>query len=109
VDVTAKFGWAWDRTLIYGKAGWGSENINSTATPTFAGFNDDRRTGGLVLGGGIEYAMAPNWSIGVEYLHVDVRSPDFAPSPFVAGVTRDIRGDDNIVRAFVNFKLAPPL
>jgi outer membrane immunogenic protein len=104
LEATAKFGWAWDRTLLYGKIGWGEENVSSTTSPTFAGYNDTHELGGLILGVGAEYAMSPNWTAGLEYLHVDLGGQRFAPTPLVSGVTRDISGSDNVVRVSLNYK-----
>jgi outer membrane immunogenic protein len=104
VEATAKLGWAWDRTLLYGKLGWGEENVSSSTSPAFGGYNDTHELGGLLWGAGVEYAMSPNWTAGLEYLHLNMGSQRFAPNPFVGGVTRDISGSDNIVRVSLNYK-----
>lgn len=104
LEVTGKFGWAWDRTLLYGKAGWGEERVKSTTSPVFPGYDDAHELGGLILGGGVEYAFWHNWSAGVEYIHLNMGSQTYAPTPFIAGVTRTISGNDNIVRAVLNYK-----
>lgn len=41
--------------------------------------NDDTRTG-YVIGGGVELALAPHWSVKVEYQHIDLGSERLAAS-----------------------------
>jgi outer membrane immunogenic protein len=103
-EVVGKVGWAIDRVLVYGKAGWGGESIKSTTTPTFPGYDETRFLDGFLVGGGVEYAFTPNWLIGVEYMHLNLSQDRFAATPFVAGVTRDIKGDDNMVRARLSYR-----
>ena len=70
--VAARFGFAVNRALIYGKAGggWvGQSNLTVTNLATGAsitGTNSGTRSG-LLLGVGIEYAITDNWTIKAEY------------------------------------------
>ena len=70
-DAAARAGVAIDRGLLYGKAGLAAgrfefEESNERITPFFFGHGSTTLTG-LLLGGGIEYALAPNWSVLLEY------------------------------------------
>jgi len=103
-EAAAKFGWAWDRALLYGKAGWGGEQIKSTVVPPFPGYDDSQLMSGLLLGAGLEYAVWQNWTVGVEYIHVNLASKGYGPSPFVLAVSRNISGNDNLVRAVLNYR-----
>jgi outer membrane immunogenic protein len=70
-SIAATAGYAVNNVLLYarGGGGWSSNNVYST----FAGGTNttslyEARWGAL-LGGGIEYGLTPNWTIGVEYNH----------------------------------------
>ncbi len=73
-DVAGRIGYAFDRTLIYGKFGgaWTQEKYNfnvlgGTATGTV-------NRSGWLAGVGIEYAFAGNWSAKLEYNYMDLGS-----------------------------------
>jgi Outer membrane protein beta-barrel domain/MOSC N-terminal beta barrel domain len=80
--------------LFYGKAGggWvGSDKftISNTATgASITGSNTNTNSGWLV-GAGIEWALAPNWSVKIEYDYLGLNSQTFtAPAGgFLAGDT----------------------
>jgi outer membrane immunogenic protein len=73
-------GYAWDRVLVYGTGGLAVANIryfDEVCFPTagLPGCNtassSSTRTG-WVVGGGIEWAFAANWSVKAEYLYADL-------------------------------------
>jgi outer membrane immunogenic protein len=75
-----RVGWAWDRLLLYGTGGIAFADVTNDYGESFcfaggcSGLNFDSRTRTLVgwtAGGGIEYAVIPNWLIGVEYRYTD--------------------------------------
>jgi opacity protein-like surface antigen len=70
-SITGRLGYAFDHTLLYGKAGiaWASSKYDVTGsiggTPfNFEGF--DTR-GGWTAGAGVEWAFSRNWSASLEY------------------------------------------
>ena len=92
--LAARVGVANNTWLFYGKAGggWvGSDKFTITNTATGAsitGSNTDTNSGWLV-GAGIEWALAPNWSVKIEYDYLGLNSQTFtAPAGgFLAGDT----------------------
>ena len=92
--LAARVGVANDTWLFYGKAGggWvGSDKftISNTATgASITGSNTNTNSGWLV-GAGIEWAFAPNWSVKIEYDYLGLSSQTFtAPAGvFLAGDT----------------------
>ena len=84
--LAPRVGWAWDRTMLYGKAGLAVARVASTlgsssATGCFAAgfgtqgpctFNDDHIHIGLVAGVGVEYLVSDRWRLGLEYNYVDL-------------------------------------
>ena len=92
--LAARVGVANDTWLFYGKAGggWvGSDKFTITNTATGAsitGSNTNTNSGWLV-GAGIEWALAPNWSVKIEYDYLGLNSQtSTAPAGgFLAGDT----------------------
>ena len=78
--LTARAGYAFDRTLIYAKGGaaWDrhQDSFNTLGLPGGALLTHDSVNWGWTAGGGIEYALQPNWSIALEYRYFDFGKPD---------------------------------
>jgi outer membrane immunogenic protein len=72
-DVTGRFGYAFDRTLIYAKGGFAfydGEGKQATTKPGYSPTGTDTFTG-WTAGAGVEHFINPAWSIKAEYLHFD--------------------------------------
>jgi outer membrane immunogenic protein len=74
--VTGRLGYAWDRTLLYAKGGYAGASIRTSVAdstcplgpPTSCGSGSDTSwRSGFTVGAGLEYAVANNWIVGVEY------------------------------------------
>src|SRR6266508_294767 len=77
-------------------------NVDTTSS-TFGSFSNTK--GGWVVGAGIEVALAANWSLKGEYLHVDlgtITNSITGAGPFTT--TLDSRVRDEIVRVGVNYR-----
>jgi outer membrane immunogenic protein len=80
--LAGRFGVTNDTWLFYGKAGggWvGYDNltiINTVTGARIAGFGNNTNSGWLV-GAGIEWALAPNWSVKIEYDYLGLNSQTF--------------------------------
>jgi len=99
--VAARFGWAVDHWLLYGKAGggWvGSNDFTIANTTTGVSFtcgtlgitNCSNNTGGWLVGAGFEYAFTNNWTVKLEYDYLGLGNRTFvvpAGAPFFAGDT----------------------
>ncbi|WP_170149880.1 outer membrane protein [Rhodoplanes roseus] len=73
--VAARFGYALDRTLVYGKIGWAWGGFDYSSTVTTGGVvagtaGASGTLDGLLLGVGAEYAFAPNWTTKFEYNYI---------------------------------------
>src|SRR4051794_18384619 len=71
---TGQVGYAWNNALLYVKGGAAvtDNDYQAVTTATGAAITNAihaTRWGG-VIGGGLEYGFAPNWSIGLEYDHI---------------------------------------
>jgi len=84
--ATGRLGYAWDRWMIYVKGGAAFVRVRASVIDnctvggcgnfqiaTFS--NDDTATVGTV-GGGVEWAFAPNWSIKAEYMFIALGDHD---------------------------------
>ncbi len=75
-DITGRLGLTFGRTLIYGKGGFAffdGEAVQQTTKAWYTPKGTDTFTG-WTAGGGIEHAIAPNWTLKVEYMHYDFGS-----------------------------------
>ena len=70
--------------LLYGKAGGGWVDNNATVTnlTTGASISASNRNSGWVVGAGVEWAIAGNWSAKLEYDFLKLDDLTFGPGPF---------------------------
>lgn len=97
--VRGRLGYAWDRFMPYVTGGLAFGDIEANAVAPFA--SASTTNAGWALGAGVEFAMSPNWSAKVEYLHLDLS--DFtctvcAPAP------TNVDFSANILRGGLNYK-----
>jgi outer membrane immunogenic protein len=74
-DVTGRLGYAFGPALLYAKGGYAyvDANANLRYTGPVVGWNygNENSLSGWVIGGGLEYALSPSWSVKIEYLYYD--------------------------------------
>jgi outer membrane immunogenic protein len=99
--VRGRLGYAADRFMPFVTGGAAFGNVQAT-TPGFAGASDDRT--GWTLGGGLEAALAPNWTGKVEYLYVDLGSFNCGLNCGSGLATDNVSFHTNILRAGLNYK-----
>jgi outer membrane immunogenic protein len=77
ITAAARIGYAFDRTLIYGKFGgaWTQEKYNFTVLGIGVANGTVDRSGWM-LGVGLEYAFLGNWSAKIEYNYLDMGRKD---------------------------------
>jgi opacity protein-like surface antigen len=70
--------------LLYGKAGGGWVDNSATITnlTTGASISASNRNSGWVVGAGVEWAIAGNWSAKLEYDFLKLDDLTFGPGPF---------------------------
>jgi opacity protein-like surface antigen len=94
--VTGRAGFAWDRSLVYAKAGaaWANTTYNlngNTFNVTLGTGSANVTTSGWVAGVGLEYALTNHWTTSFEYDHVGLGSV-IVPFPTVATINSQIIG-----------------
>lgn len=98
--VAARFGYAVDNWLMYGKAGggwvgnnnWTITNVTTGVSLTCGNFinNCGNNTGGWLVGAGYEYAFTNNWTVRLEYNYLGLGNRTAvipATAPLLAGDT----------------------
>jgi outer membrane immunogenic protein len=97
--VRGRLGYAFDRVMPYITGGLAVGDIKVTPTG-FAGVSDTNA--GWTVGGGVEAALAGNWTAKLEYLYVDLGDVGCTVAACGAATNVDLR--TNLVRAGLNFR-----
>jgi outer membrane immunogenic protein len=122
-DVALRFGYTWNRHLLYGKAGVALGNFNyiethddfptthalscgSGRTPCSVSFS--KTLPGLLLGAGWEYAFLNNWSVKAEYNYINYASHNLDYPSSLSGLppypTFPVHDTKHIIKVGVNYK-----
>jgi len=105
-SVTGRAGFAVDRGLFYVKGGvaWVDEDYSLRNAGGSASANDRTNTGWTV-GGGVEWAFAPNWSAKLEYNYMDfgTENPRFCGGG-VCAKAFDIEQSIHLVTVGLNYR-----
>ncbi|HMF07053.1 MAG TPA: outer membrane protein [Methylocella sp.] len=106
-SIRARLGIAFDRVLLYATGGGEFAGFDTTVTAIFSDQSSQGRAGWTV-GGGIEYAITPNWSIRGEYRFADFGSfTQTTPFGFGLGSLVNHHETENAVRAGFSYKFDP--
>lgn len=98
--VRGRIGIAMDRWLPYATGGLAVGNLRATV-PGFDGI--DHTNTGWTVGGGLEFALAGNWTAKVEYLYVNLGKEGCGT---LCGLPlgNDVSLTTNVVRAGINYR-----
>jgi outer membrane immunogenic protein len=110
-----RFGWAWDRWLAYGKVGGGVVGTDVTITNLTNGGSATTSIGntGWLVGTGVEWAFAPNWTVKLEYDFLGLNSLPVVSTTAPATVVANSSSNNHNLQMFtvgVNylFNWGPP-
>jgi outer membrane immunogenic protein len=98
--VRGRVGFAWDRFMAYGTAGWAYTRTSLSLTGPGGSVSDSDWSSGYAVGGGLEWAAWNRWSVKLEYLYVN--SGDVTLTLAGVPVTGDY--DFSVVRAGLNYR-----
>ncbi len=102
--VRGRVGYAAGPTLLYFTGGLAFADVDYSVSGTGPGgafaMSSDKIETGYTLGGGLEWAFAPNWSLKSEYLYVDL-GDETVTSPGGVSSTTDL--DFHTVRVGLNY------
>ena len=110
IKFAGQVGYAWNAALLYVKGGAAVASQRCDIFNTLTGIDlgqAERTHWGGVVGVGLEYGFAPNWTAGVEYDYLfresDSRTfltPNLAIGPFTANT----RSDVSIITGRISYK-----
>lgn len=113
-DATGRIGYAFDRVLVYGKGGgaWAHNRFDMTFFGPTVGTATETRFGWIV-GAGLEFMLASNWSAKVEYNHYDFGSRQVTLSGAAIGggtftSPQNIRQTIDTVKVGLNYRFGGP-
>ena len=111
--VTGRFGYVWDRVLLYGKGGgaWvGSTNPTATINGRPVAVSSSYGNQGWTAGLGVEWAFWGNWSARIEYDFVGLNSQTFGFPVSAGGLPEQFSGNNRniqLVNVGTNYKFDP--
>ncbi len=124
--IRGRIGWAFDRVLVYATGGLAITRLDiskqfawdfSDGCTILNGLNEchvggsDTTRAGWTVGGGLEWAFAPNWSVKAEYLYADFGNTSYSTTNsgtgFIGGqaqvATHTVSTTLQVARVGVNF------
>jgi len=99
--VRGRLGYAADRFMPFVTGGLALGDIRAS-TPGMA--TTSTTSAGWTLGGGLEAALSPNWTVKAEYLYIDLGKFNCGLNCGGGLVTDNVSFHTNILRAGVNYK-----
>lgn len=108
-SARGKVGLAFNRFLVYGTGGAAFGDVNTAYNIPGAGASKSDIRIGWTAGGGLGYAITPNWSTGVEYRYTDLGHDNATWT--AGGVTRHDSNEwnYNAVRLNITYRFAAPI
>jgi outer membrane immunogenic protein len=113
---TGQVGYAWNNALLYVKGGAAVTSDKYEGFVVNTGVVVDRSSEtrwGAVVGAGVEFGFAPNWSVGFEYDHMFMgdRTMTFTSTAVAGGFSREdrIRQDVDIATVRLNYRWGGPV
>ena len=103
--LAARFGYAANNLLYYGKAGGGWVQNSATVTDltTGASLSNSNTNSGWLLGAGIEYGWTPNWTVKLEYDYLGLNNWTRS-SPLFVGDTVTLSRHIDMFTVGANYK-----
>ena len=105
-SIRARFGFAFDRVMIYATGGVAFSEFKYAYHNPLAGFGEGgsfSRTGWTV-GGGVNYALTNNLILGVDYRYTDYGKFDYVANSAFLGLTAEQSPVTHQVRASLAYK-----
>jgi outer membrane immunogenic protein len=107
--ATGRVGYAWGQALGYVKGGYAGAkvggSVNDAVGPFTGSGSDSRWASGWTVGGGFEYAVTPNLSLGAEYNYVELGSERYQLGGRVGDYAWNLRAQSlHLVLAKLNYR-----
>ena len=105
--VAGRVGLVEDRWLLYGKLGGGWVQSNAALGFSGVSFHGSNTSSGWLVGAGVEYALANNWSAKIEYNYLDFGKDQVAfdlPAPVGFDVAGTLHQTMHVVKGGLNYR-----
>lgn len=99
--VRGRLGYAADRFMPFVTAGGAFGDIRASAPGLTGGSTTNA---GWTVGGGLEFAVAGNFTLKAEYLYVDLGKLNCGSGCFAGAATDNVSFTTNVVRAGLNYR-----
>lgn len=99
--LRARAGFAADRVFIYATGGVAWADMDFSITEGGNRFSGSDTLTGYTVGGGVEWALANNWTLKGEYLYIDLEDAKFHGG---GGPTTSFDNSFHTIRAGLNYK-----
>jgi outer membrane immunogenic protein len=102
--ATGRIGYGFDSWMPYVKAGLAVANVDTSIANTVTGVTNQGSAVhyGWTAGGGVEFKVAPKFSLGLEYMHTELSRGNDINGPSTAGATENygvgLRSDSLMAR-----------
>jgi outer membrane immunogenic protein len=103
-DVTARVGYTFDKALVYAKGGYAFLDGENKVSYSNSAYSKKDFVSGWTIGGGVEYMVAPAWSVKAEYQHFAFDDVNVA-TPAEGGNVKFKNNEADAVTAGVNYHL----
>jgi len=116
-SIRGRFGYAWDRVLLYATGGVAFGGFKGAIYTPFGYDSQSNTRVGWTVGGGLEYAITNNWSVRAEYRYAQYgRNTIYANNVFAlpglaaVGGFANVKFNENRVQVGFSYKfdLTPP-
>jgi outer membrane immunogenic protein len=109
VVTSARLGYAWDKFLAYGKAGFAFGKVTASVVdnvgPSTGSGSDSQWRSGYALGAGFDYGLSPNLSIGIAYDYIHLGSATYELGGGAGTYAWDVDVPSvNVVTARINYR-----
>ena len=108
--LAARIGVPFDRTLLYAKAGaaWAHDKYHMNSFQFIDVLDGSQTRWGWMVGGGLEYGFAPDWSAKIEYnyLHLGTGGVGFSDTVDPVRPQVDIRQNLQLIKLGINYRFA---
>jgi outer membrane immunogenic protein len=114
-SATARLGYTYGPWLIYGKGGaaWVKDKFRDFGSTLFTNFDfsNNSTTDGWTIGAGVEYALAPNWSMSLEYDYygLGTKTVTLSGAPAPAAERVSIKQNFSVVKLGLNYRFSTAL
>ena len=103
--IGGRLGVTFNQWLLYGTGGYANGRIKTSTVnaPCLPCESSAEQHGGWYVGAGVDYMLAHNWIVGLEYQHINLNSKEHDPDGTLDPNSRNMDAKVDIVRARLSY------